>query len=288
MNNGALYQVKASLRQSNLRAKKRLGQHFLVDEDVLQRIISTAELDHEDTVVEVGPGLGVLTRRLAEQVATVIAVELDSRLVSILRKTLSRFPNVKVVHADILKVAPGQLLEDYSVFPERPQRYKVVANLPYYITSPVLRHFLQADAKPSLMVVMVQKEVGEAIAATPGNMSLMSIMTQLHAVPTIVSYVPAKSFYPSPKVDSLILRLDVRPKPAIEVSDLDSYLSTVNCGFSSPRKQLRNSLSQALGIPPSQIALSLEKAGIEARRRAETLSLAEWKRLWEVLAPLKG
>lgn len=288
MNTGALYQVKASLHQFNLRAKKELGQHFLVDEDVLQRIISTAELDHEDTVIEVGPGLGVLTKRLAEQVATVIAVELDSRLVSILRKILSPFPNVKIIHADILKIAPQQLLEDYSAFLKRAQEYKVVANLPYYITSPVLRHFLQADAKPSLIVVMVQKEVGEAIAAMPGKMSLISIMTQFHARPTIVSHVPAISFYPSPKVDSLILRLDVRPKPAIEVSDLDSFFSIVNCGFSSPRKQLRNSLSQALGIPASRIALSLEKAGIEAKRRAETLSLEEWKELWEVLAPLKG
>jgi 16S rRNA (adenine1518-N6/adenine1519-N6)-dimethyltransferase len=288
MKNGALYQIKASLHQFNLRAKKGLGQHFLVDEDVLQCIISTAELNHEDIVIEVGPGLGVLTKRLAEQAATVIAVELDSRLVSILRKILSPFPNVKIIHADILKIAPQQLLENYSAFPERTRGYKVVANLPYYITSPVLRHFLQAYAKPSLMVVMVQKEVGEAIAATPGNMSLLSIITQFYARPTIVSYVPAKSFYPSPKVDSVILQLDVYPKPAIEVSDLDSFFGIVNCGFSSPRKQLRNSLSQALGIPASRIALSLEKAEIEAKRRAETLSLEEWKKLWEVLAPLKG
>lgn len=287
MKNGVSCQVKASLHQFNLRAKKRLGQHFLVDEDVLQCIISAAELNHEDIVIEVGPGLGVLTKRLAEQVATVIAVELDSRLVSILRKILSPFPNVKIIHADILKIAPQQLLQNYSAFSERAQGYKVVANLPYYITSPVLRHFLQAYAKPSLMVVMVQKEVGEAIAAIPGKMSLLSISTQFYARPTIVSYVPAKSFYPSPKVDSLILRLDVYPNPPIEVSDLNGFLGIVNCGFSSPRKQLRNSLSQALGIPPSQIALLLEKAGIEAKRRAETLSLEEWKGLWEVLAPLR-
>lgn len=288
MKKGALNQVRVSLHQSNLRARKELGQHFLVDEDVLQCITSTAELCREDTVIEVGPGLGVLTKTLAEQVATVIAVELDSRLVSILRKILSPFPNVKIIHADILQIAPQQLLQDYSAFPERARGYKVVANLPYYITSPILRHFLQAYAKPSLMVVMVQKEVGEGIAAIPGNMSLLSITTQFYARPTIVSYVPAKSFYPSPKVDSLILRLDVYPKPIIEVSDLNSFSDIVSCGFSSPRKQLRNSLSQALGIPPSQIALSLQKAGIEAKRRAETLSLEEWKELWEVLAPLKG
>ncbi len=287
MKNGVLCQVKALLHQFNLKAEKRLGQHFLVDEDMLQCILSAAELNHEDIVVEVGPGLGVLTKRLAEQVATVIAVEIDSRLVSVLRRILSPFPNVKIIHADILKVAPQQLLENYSAFSEHAQSYKVVANLPYYITSPVLRHFLQADAKPSLMVVMVQKEVGEAIAAIPGKMSLLSVSTQFYSKPTITGYVPAKSFYPSPKVDSLILRLDVYPEAPIEVSDLNGFFDMINCGFSSPRKQLRNSLSQSLGIAPSQIALSLETAGIEAKRRAETLSLEEWKGVWEVLASPK-
>ncbi len=282
-----LPQVKELLHQYGLRTKKRLGQHFLTDGNVLECILSAAELSSEDIVVEVGPGLGILTERLAERVAKVIAVELDSKLVRMLRKRLASFPNIKIIHADILKMAPWQLLEDVITeqSPELVRGYKVVANFPYYITSPILRHFLEASLKPSLMVVMVQKEVGEAIAAIPGKMSLLSIRTQFYSKPSIVTYVPAGSFYPPPKVDSLVLRLDVYSKPPIEVSDVASFFDMVIRGFSSRRKQLRNSLAQALGMPPGQVVSLLEKSGIEAKRRAETLSLEEWGKLWEVFAP---
>ena len=280
-------QVKALLRQSGLKAKKRLGQHFLVDEDVLECILSAAELSHGDIVVEVGPGLGILTKRLAETASEVIAVELDSKLVSMLIKRMGPFPNVRIIHADILKIAPQQLLEDYLTTPELGQGYKVVANLPYYITSPILRHFLEAWLKPSLMVIMVQKEVGEAIAANPGKMSLLAVATQFYSKPTVITYVPAKSFYPPPKVDSVVLRLDIHPNPPVEVSDVNGFFDIVNCGFKSRRKQLRNSLAQALGIPPTQVASLLERAGIEAKRRAETLSLEEWRELWQVFAPFR-
>ncbi|GAI15800.1 unnamed protein product, partial [marine sediment metagenome] len=279
--------VKALLQQFGLKAKKGLGQHFLVDEDILECILSAAELSRKDIVVEVGPGLGILTKRLAEVAGKVIAVELDFKLVRMLRESLASFSNVKIIHADILKIAPQQLLGDYLTIPELAQGYKVVANLPYYITSPILRHFLEAWAKPSLMVVMVQKEVGEAIAANPGKMSLLSVSTQFYSKPTIIAFVPAGSFYPPPKVDSLILRLDVYSKPPIEVCDVDRFFDIVSCGFRSPRKQLRNSLAQALGMPPSQVALLLGKAGIEAKRRAETLNLGEWKELGEVFAPFR-
>jgi len=280
-------QVKALLHQSGLKARKRLGQHFLVDGDVLECILSAAELSREDIVVEVGPGLGILTKRLAEVAGKVIAIELDSKLAGILIRRLAPFHNVKIIHADILKIAPQQLLGDYLAIPKLAQNYKVVANLPYYITSPILRHFLETCDRPSLMVVMVQKEVGEAIAANPGRMSLLSVSTQFYSKPTIIAKVPAESFYPPPKVDSLILRLDVYPKPPIEVVDVDSFFDIVSCGFKSPRKQLRNSLAQSLGISPSQVALLLAKAGIEAKRRAETLNLGEWRELWEVFAPFR-
>ncbi|MDH5781883.1 MAG: 16S rRNA (adenine(1518)-N(6)/adenine(1519)-N(6))-dimethyltransferase RsmA [Dehalococcoidia bacterium] len=279
--------VKALLQQFGLKAKKRLGQHFLVDEDILECILSAAELSRKDIVVEVGPGLGILTKRLAEVAGKVIAVELDFKLVRMLRESLASFPNVEIIHADILKIAPQQLLGDYLTIPELAQGYKVVANLPYYITSAILRHFLEARAKPSLMVVMVQKEVGEAIAANPGKMSLLSVSTQFYSKPTMIAFVPAGSFYPPPKVDSLILRLDAYSKPPIEVCDVDSFFDIVSCGFRSPRKQLRNSLAKALGMSPNQVALLLGRAGIEARRRAETLNLGEWKELWEVFAPLR-
>ena len=279
--------VKALLQQFGLKAKKGLGQHFLVDEDILECILSVAEVSRKDIVVEVGPGLGILTKKLAEVAGKVIAVELDFKLVRMLRESLVSFSNIKIIHADILKIAPQQLLGDYVTIPELAQGYKVVANLPYYVASPILRHFLEAWPKPSLMVVMVQKEVGEAIAANPGKMSLLSVSTQFYSKPTIIAFVPAGSFYPPPKVDSLVLRLDVYSKPPIEVCDVASFFDIVSCGFKSPRKQLRNSLALALGMSPSQVALLLGRVGIEAKRRAETLNLGEWKELWEIFAPFR-
>ncbi len=277
--------VKALLGQFGLKAKKRLGQHFLVEEQVLDCILSAAELSSEDIVIEVGPGLGILTKKLAEEAAKVIAVELDPRLVGVLRKRLPLFTNVRIIQGDILKLTPGRLLEGDLGALESGRSYKVVANLPYYITSPVLRHFLEASWKPSVMVVMVQKEVGEAIAATCGRMSLLSVSTQLYSKPTIIAYVPRRSFYPAPKVDSVVLRLDVYSKLPIDISDVNGFFDIVTSGFSSPRKQLRNSLAQGLGITSDQVASLLEKAGIEAKRRAESLSLEEWREVWELFEP---
>jgi len=273
------------LRQFGFRPRKRLGQHFLIDEHVLERTLSAAELSPGDIVVEIGPGLGILTEALARQGARVIAVELDAKLVALLKKRLAGFPDVRIVRADILKMAPGQLLRDNLPASDLARGYKIIANLPYYITSPVLSHFLEAQPHPSEMVVMVQREVGETIAAAPGKMRLISVKTQFYSKPVVVSYVPAASFYPPPKVDSVILRLDVYSQPPIEISDVTGFFDMVMHGFSSPRKQLRNSLAHSLEIPPDQVALLLDKAGIEAKRRAETLSLEEWRELWEVFAP---
>jgi 16S rRNA (adenine1518-N6/adenine1519-N6)-dimethyltransferase len=279
------YFYRQLLRQFGVKPRKSLGQHFLIDETVLERILSAAELSPGDIVVEVGPGLGILTEGLAKQGAQVIAVELDSKLVALLKRRLAAFPDVKIIHADILRVTPRQILESKLAVSALFQGYKVIANLPYYITSPLLRHFFEALPQPSEMIVMVQKEVGEAMVATPGNMSLLSVKTQFYSKPSIISYVPAASFYPPPKVDSVILRLDVYSQPPIEVPNPASFFDVVLHGFSSPRKQLRNSLSHSLDMPPSQVTLLLEKTGIEGQRRAETLSLEEWRELWKVFAP---
>jgi len=273
-------QVKRLLRQSGLKARKSLGQHFLIDETVLKTIIEAAELSPEDTIVEVGPGPGVVTVELARNAGNVIAVELDTRLASLLTRRLGSLANLRVINADILKVDLSQLLEGES-------KYKVVANLPYYITSPVLRYFVEASPKPSLMVVMVQKEVGEAIVAGPGKMSLLAISLQVYSEPKIISYVPAQSFYPQPKVDSVILRLDLLPEPAVKVPDMERFFEVVKCGFSSPRKQLHNSLAHGLGIKPAEVALLLQKANIDSKRRAETLSLEEWAELYGIFSSFK-
>ena len=281
-----LGQTKGLLRRLDLKARKRLGQHFLIDEEVLEKVASAAELAPDEIVIEVGPGLGVLTRELAKQAGWVIAVELDDRLASILEHTLASAESVTVINKDILKVAPVALLEEQKarlpLKKDNSVSYKVVANLPYYITSPVLRHFLEASVKPRLMVVMVQKEVAEAIVAEPGRMSLLSISVQFYGEPEIVSHVPARCFYPSPEVDSAILKINVYPRPVIDVKDTDGFFKMVRAGFTAPRKQLANSLAQGLKLPKAEVLPLLEEAGIMYKRRAETLSLEEWQRLWQV------
>jgi len=278
-----LAQTKRLLRHFDLRARKGLGQHFLIDGEVLQLIASAAELTPADVIVEVGPGLGVLTKELAGQAGWVIAIELDDKLAALLRQTLAPFDNVTIINDDVLKIEPGALLKG-----QKGSLYKVVANLPYYITSPVLRHFLEASAKPQTIIVMVQKEVAEAIVAKPGQMSLLSVSVQLYGEPRIISYVPAQCFYPAPEVDSAILRIDLYPQPAVAVTDEDSFFSLVRAGFAAPRKQIGNSLAQGLGRQKGEVLSLLERADIAPQRRAETLTLEEWARLWRVFTQLRG
>jgi len=276
-----LAQTKKWLRRSGLRARKSLGQHFLVDEDILKLILDAAQLAPTDTVIEVGPGLGVLTRELAGQAGWVISIELDDKLADALKKTLDSFDNVVIINKDVLGTDPRELLQTRAEFPDILRPYKVVANLPYYITSPVLRHFLEAPVKPETMIVMVQKEVAEAIVAGPGQRSVLSISVQFYGKPSIVSYVPASAFYPAPEVDSAILKIDVYSSPPVDV-DEEGFFKLVRAGFAAARKQAVNSLSQGLHISKDEVLDLLEKAEITPQRRAETFTLEEWARLWQV------
>jgi 16S rRNA (adenine1518-N6/adenine1519-N6)-dimethyltransferase len=268
------------LTSLDARAKKSLGQHFLIDSGVLRKIVEAAELSPQDTVLEVGPGLGVLTSELAKRAGRVIAVELDDNLSVLLKQTLSWASNLTIVHEDVLKVSPSALLETAGV--PAGSTYKVVANLPYYITSAVLRHFLEEDARPRVMVVMVQKEVAKVITAAPGEMSLLSVAVQLYGEARIVSNVSAHSFFPAPKVDSALLKIRLYSKPFIDTAETDSFFKLVRAGFCANRKQLINSLSQGLSLPKEEIRPLLDKAGIEPKRRAETLAIPEWVKLWRV------
>ncbi len=267
-----IVEPKSQLHRLGATAKKGLGQHFLADRSVLDKIVSAAELVSSDTVIEIGPGLGILTGELLKKAGKVIAIEVDSKLASSLKKNLSRFPQLTVLNADVLQLDPRELLESQRT-------YKVVANLPYYIAAPILRHFLEASLKPSLMVVMVQKEVGQSIAAAPGDMSILGISVQLYGKPAIVDYVSAQSFYPQPKVDSAIVRIDVYPKPSVDVADIAGFFEMVKAGFSAPRKQIRNSLALGLQLDPAEVAQLLKQAKISIQRRPETLSLDEWANL---------
>jgi 16S rRNA (adenine1518-N6/adenine1519-N6)-dimethyltransferase len=269
-----LSRTKKQLASYDLRARKGLGQNFLVDGGILKKIASAAELTPADTVIEVGPGLGVLTETLVEQAGKVIAIELDNNFADILKTHFSGSNKVTVLDADVLKVNPADILGTET-------NYKVVANLPYYITSAVIRHFLEASVKPTMMVLMVQKEVAQQITAKAGEMSLLSVSVQLYGKPTIVSKVPARCFYPAPNVDSAILKIAVYAQPKIEPGDITGFFDIVRAGFSANRKQLPNSLANGLKIPKADIIPLLEKAGIDAKRRAETLTIDEWGILYK-------
>jgi len=272
----AMMNVRRLLREFDIQPKKSLGQNFLVDQRALERIVEAAELGPEDIVLEIGPGLGTLTRLLAERVGRVIAVELDQRLVAILSQTLADLPNVEIIHGDILELNPVDLLEH-----QRDSfQYKIVANLPYYITSAILRHLLTAEVRPRLMVVTVQLEVAQRITAEPGEMSLLAVSVQFYGRPRIVARIKAGAFYPSPQVDSAVIRIDLDDYPVVEVDDVDSFFEVVRAGFAQRRKQLRNALAAGSALSASEVAQALSKAGVNPKRRAQTLSIKEWAKVW--------
>jgi 16S rRNA (adenine1518-N6/adenine1519-N6)-dimethyltransferase len=272
--------VRTLLRAYDLRPRKRLGQNFLVDPSALQRVVAAADLSFEDSVIEVVAGLGTLTRLLAERAGSVVAVEVDDRFVQILRGQLADLSNVQILHDDILRISAFE-------FPHL--GYKVVANLPYYITSAVLRRFLGEEPRPRLMVVTLQREVAERIVAQPGEMSLLAVGVQFYGQPSIVARLPAGAFYPPPQVDSAVLRIDVGERPTVALADgCDDaiYFRVVRAGFSQRRKTLRNSLSGGLALAPGSVEEALGEAGLDPRRRAETLSLGEWAQATQALSSL--
>ncbi|MFH1140735.1 MAG: 16S rRNA (adenine(1518)-N(6)/adenine(1519)-N(6))-dimethyltransferase RsmA [Chloroflexota bacterium] len=263
--------VKASLAKLGLSPRKALGQHFLVSRGAVATILRAAEIGPEDTVVEVGPGLGVMTSELVQRAKRVVAVELDQELAVALERELGA-AKLKMVCADARQVDITELSGG--------EPYKLVANLPYYAASPILRRFLESQHPPTRAVVMVQREVARNMAAQPGGMSLMSVGIQLYGRPRIVGYVPPASFYPPPKVTSAIVRIDVYPRPALALDDTEAFFKVVRAGFSAPRKQLRNALAQGLVVRAEEALALLEKAGVDPSRRPATLSLEEWGSLY--------
>ena len=240
--------------------------------------MAAADISSEETIVEIGSGLGVLTRELAARARAVVAVEVDEKLCLHLRQSLQPCPNVTVVCADVLSLSPARLLEEADA--RGP--YAVVANLPYYIAAPVLRHFLEGDLPPTHLVVMLQREVAESIAAGPGRMSLLGVAVQFYGRPRLLFGVPPQAFYPPPKVRSAVLRIDVGEGPRAEAPSASAFFEVVRAGFSAPRKQLRNSLAQGLGLPPAEAEALLSAAGIDARRRPQELAIEEWAALCQV------
>lgn len=279
------------LREHGLRPKKGLGQNFLVNPGLLETIVAASELIPQDTVLEVGAGVGTLTRALAVAAGRVIAVELDSSLIPLLQENLAHFGDVQIVEGDILKIDLARLISG---------PYKLVGNLPYYLTSHLLRHFLEAKNKPRLMVITVQREVAERIIAAPGKMSILGVSVQFYGQPRIVARVPRGAFYPPPKVTSAVVRIEVEEGAWPQVKDREEFFRLVRAGFSQRRKYLRNSLAHGLAPTSSRSRQSredrdksgegtaelLSRAGLPEKVRAQDLGVEDWVRLylgWEEL-----
>ncbi len=278
-----LARTRLLLEHFDLRARKGLGQHFLINQGILVKITRAATLTRDDLVLEIGPGVGVLTHELLHQAGWVIALEIDEKLIQLLNTALGHHDNLTVLDQDVLQEEPKTLIEkERAALPKTipdPHQYKVVANLPYYITQPIIRHFCEAKNKPSSMTVMVQKEVARNIVAGPGDMSILAVSVQFYGQPKVIDYVPAANFYPAPKVDSAILQISLYATPPFQVSSPASFFAVVRAGFCAARKQIVNSLAQGFDIPRSDVLNWLMKAGIQATRRAESLSLEEWVQL---------
>ena len=276
--------IRNIMQSHGISCRKSLGQNFLIDNNIIRKIIASADLTESDLVVEIGPGLGALTTEIAHRAGKVIAVELDRGLLAALSEILTGLPNVEMILGDALKIDFDRLAgertgEEYG---STGKKYKLMANLPYYITSPVLMRLLLGRFNISIIVIMIQVEVAERLAAAPGSKAYgaLSLAVQYFAKPEILFRVPRTVFYPEPGVDSAVVRLTVRPEPAAVVCDENMLFNIIRSAFGKRRKTLLNSLTgSALGIDRETCLSGLKNAGIDSRRRAETLSLAEFASL---------
>jgi len=260
--------IKELLKTYKTTPKDRLGQNFLLEKRVASKILRAAGFSSKDTVLEIGPGIGTLTQELAKSAKQVVAVEKDPAMVEILKETTKDLKNIQIVQGDVL------VLDALKEFFSRVKEYKVVANLPYYITSPVIRMFLETDKKPELMVLMVQKEVAQRMCAKPPDMNLLAVSVQFYAEPKIVSFVRKNAFWPQPKIDSAVVKLAVN-KERSQTSPAQ-FFRVVKAGFKQPRKQLGNNLAQGLKLSRKEVEIRLGHTNIQPTKRAETLSLEDW------------
>ena len=270
-------EIKRIFKKEDLKILKSLGQNFLIDEKVLQRIVEVSDLKKEDVVFEIGPGFGTLTEELSEKCGKVIAIEKDKKLAELLK---SRIKNIEIINDDILKIKLKEFIKKYSFN----EKYKLVSNIPYYITSPIIKMFLESDIQPESITLLMQKEVAERICAKPGKLSVLALSVQIYGEPEIAGYVDRSSFYPEPKVDSAILKIkNIRDvalnENAINHVSTKELFKIIKIGFSSKRKKLINNLSAGLHIEKEQSEEILSKAEINLNARAQELSLEKWRKI---------
>ena len=263
--------ISAIIERYHLRPDKSLGQNFLTDPSILEKILQIAAVSEEDTVLEIGAGLGHLTAVLAKTARSVVAVEIDPRFIPVLEELLASFPNIRLVQGDILQLDPADLVEK--------EGYLVVANIPYYITSRIIRNLLESRRAPREIILTIQYEVARRICAQNGKLSLLALSVRMYGTPSLELRIPAGAFYPVPKVDSAVIKIDLQSGPLLPEPLRDKFFEIVKAGFTHNRKTLRNSLSKGLGWPTERTEKLLENAGIDPRRRAETIQINEWLEL---------
>ena len=266
--------IKSILNRNNLWPKKNLGQNFLIDEEILNKITANAEIKSNDFILEIGPGVGFLTEKLSEKARLVLAVEKDFKMVEFLRKKFKNVKNVKIIHTDILSYDLALMTKDY----------KIVANLPYNISSPVIKKFLETDNKPSLLVLMLQKEVAERLSAKPGdsNRGILTVMIELFGEAEIVENVMREKFYPMPDVDSAVIKIKVKSEK-INFNPV-SFMRFVKVGFSQKRRQIHHPLIAGLKLSKPEVLDILKLAKINFTKRAEDLALSDWVSLYQIIA----
>jgi 16S rRNA (adenine1518-N6/adenine1519-N6)-dimethyltransferase len=263
--------VQGLIKKHGLQPNKNLGQNFLIDPHYLNQVTDAGEIVDQDTVLEIGAGIGNLTRLLGTKARHVIAVEIDANLIPILREVTREYSNIEVIHGDILAIEISDLITSST--------FQVIANIPYYITSKIIRYLMTGSIKPQRIILTIQNEVAERICALSGKQSLLSLGVQVFGHPTIESKIPAGAFFPIPKVDSAIVRIDMFPSPLVPAEYLETFFYLAKAGFSQKRKNLRNSLSAGTSLDKNSCEQLLQSTGIDYQRRSETLSIAEWQSL---------
>lgn len=265
--------IKKIREEYGFKFSKSLGQNFLTDKNIIDEIVDGAGIEPEDTVLEIGPGIGVITYEAAQLAKKVVAVEIDKSLLPILAETLSEYDNVKVINEDILKLDINKLIEDEGM-----ENVKIMGNLPYYITTPIIMKILEEGVKASSITIMMQKEVADRIKAGPGTKAYgaLSVAVQYYCTVDKVASVPRSVFVPQPNVDSVVLRLNIRSEKAVKLDNEKLFFDCVKAGFGQRRKTLLNSLQKVNGVDKNIVMQSLASAGIEESRRAETLTIEEF------------
>lgn len=264
------------MRRFGIHPRKKLGQNFMVDPRALRKVIAAAQLAGSETVLEIGAGVGSLTWWLAQHCARVVAVEIDERLIPALEYALSNESNVEIVAGDILEMDVDEVLGNGP--------YSVVANIPYYITSALIRCLMESRRRPECLVLSVQKEVAERIAAGPGEMSLLALSVQVYGEPELRGRIPANAFYPQPKIDSAVLRIAGYPSPRVPQALIEALFVLARAGFGQKRKQLHNALAKNLGKPNETVLEWLSAAGVRPEQRAQELSIDNWLDLAQAMA----